>query len=191
MRHRLIFHVPRSVADAVFNLDLHLRLQYQYTERGGAIALVVLTFLSVAAVCIPAAFLFKQAPWTLVGLLFTQALLAGVLLMQVVLRNMVDQEVDGTYYYMTDGRAYMPVGVIALVSLLLTATALALLGNGFANCQNGNYDVTAFANWVCSPSCPPIVFNTTQCTINATTLYRTPSLPRTFCGINSVRTTRP
>jgi hypothetical protein len=195
MRHRFIFHAPRSVATFSYNFDRMISLKYMYTERSGAIASIVLLFLLALVLTIPASFLFKQSPWILVGLLTPQVGLAIALLMKVQLRSMVDEEIDGTTYYLTDGRAYVIVGTWAIVAALLAATALALLGNAFAQCDT--YNESGFVTWLC---------NSTYCPANATSLYRTPNFAETFLwyargpasgvadrvlGTNSVPTTRP
>jgi hypothetical protein len=119
-----------------------------------------------ALVIVPAFLLYKQAFFSLVALLFPQVLVLGFMWAQSTTRGSVDEEIDGTYYWMASDTMDYPIGIAAFVSLIAAGIVLGLTINGYASCQQFNTN-QALGTFVFGPdlTCPAIV-------VDWTTLYR-------------------
>jgi len=107
---------------------------FYYAPRTYHLVLLITLCFLLVLVLIPATFLFKQAVFLLVPLLWPNVALVGLLWGQVVARSQVDEEVDGWYYVKSHHAFDVPVGIVAAVSAAFVLVAGGLTISGYVGC---------------------------------------------------------
>src|SRR5271169_4138178 len=155
MRRR--FHTELSADEWRYRrlIDHAQEHKYLYTDRGWHLALFLLLATTVVLIFVPAFFLFLLSFFALVALLWPQAVVLGLMWGQAISRSAVDEEIDGTYYWLTDDRYDFSARYVTLGALLSTGAALGLIISGYVTCATNYNSMESLAAFVFGADATP------------------------------------
>jgi hypothetical protein len=145
---KLHAHVPISRISKTWVEDRALGRRNLYTNPYWLGGLMTVLFVQVAILQGSGIFLSKQAFWSLNSLLMAQPLLAALLYGQALSRSVVDEEVNGRYYWLTSDKFDIMAMAVAGIGTVGAGLALGYTAYGLYSCAGQRDSITALIDFI-------------------------------------------